>query len=483
MPRGSVIAGSIVDPFGRPRPQIRVQVLQYRTQGGQRRLTQAGTGSFATDDRGAFRIYGLPAGEFIVAVVPQNTSADVRMITSDELRLANTPGATALQPGPTIGFSPVYFPGVSDIAMATTITLGAGEERTGLDLLLQPVPTARIEGVLLAPDGRPAPQAQVTLVGEERMRPGALAPDMGLSFDNARIDATTGKFTFTGVPPGHYMLTAQARIRNAGAPLPTPVAPVAPAGAAPPLPMPMPQPATLWAMTPIDVAGGDISNLTINLQPGLSISGRVVFEASGPAPPVETSRTRLSLSHAGPALFDMGLPNTVATADGTFVINGVVPGQYRLSGSAPSRPGPQGGPWVLKSIVAHGHDTLDAGFEVPGSDVTGVVVTFTDRVTDLSGTLFDENGAPTRELSVLCFSTDRTFWTPQSRRVRIVRPQADGKFRFNQWVPGEYYLVAVMDGDQIDLGDRNGLEQIAAVALKVTLAEGERKVQDLKLSR
>jgi len=90
---------------------------------------------------------------------------------------------------------------------------------------------------------------------------------------------------------------------------------------------------------------------------------------------------------------------------------------------------------------------------------------------------------PTREYWVMVFSTDRSHWTPQSRRTRVIRPNQEGRFRFAQWPPGEYYMVAVTDGDQMDLTDRAAMEQIAAVALKITLAEGEKKVQDLKLAR
>jgi len=495
IPRGAVVSGTVFDPFGRPKPQTRVQAMQYRTQGGQRRLQQAGSGLFVTDDRGMFRIYGLPAGEFVLVASPQEYP-EIRLLTADELRWAadarlSQPGTASAPPppggGPTVGLSPIYFPGASDLTGATTITLSVGEERGGLDFQLQHVPTARIEGVLLTADGGPARQPQITLVPDERLRPGTVSSPIGFQGE-ARVESATGKFTFSGVTPGRYTVIAQARVTSegGGAP-PAPPTPPTPVGAGRgvpiPAPQPMPLPTRLWAMAPVDVEGRNITNLGLTLQPGLSISGRVVFEASTLAPPTDASRTRLSLNQMGPMPFEIGLASGSASANGTFTLTGVMPGHYRLNGSAPPAPGPTSGPWILKSVVANGRDTMDTGFEVPASDVTGVVVTFTDRVTELSGTLFDAAGAPTRDVWVLCFSTDRTFWTTQSRRVRVLRPSLEGKFRFSQWVPGEYFLVAVTDGDQIDLSDQTGLEQIAAVALRVTLVEGEKKVQDLKLAR
>jgi hypothetical protein len=242
-------------------------------------------------------------------------------------------------------------------------------------------------------------------------------------------------------------------------------------------------------MGEIDVSGRDIANLSLSLQPGLTVSGRVVFEHATLQPPSDLSRVRVNLltTDLNPTPSSSGSPSALAGADGTFTLIGAMPGRYRLAASAPSAPGPQGGPWVLKSVVAGGRETIDSGLEIAGADVSGVVITFTDRLTELTGSLLDAAGAPTRDLSVILFSTDRTFWTPQSvalfRRARVVKPNPDGNFRFSPWPPGEYYLVAVIDGDQIDLTDRNAMEQVAAVAIRITLTEGERKVQDLKVAR
>ena len=47
--------------------------------------------------------------------------------------------------------------------------------------------------------------------------------------------------------------------------------------------------------------------------------------------------------------------------------------------------------------------------------------------------------------------------------------------------PGEYFLAALTDPDPVQLKDPSFLEQLAASAIRVTLAEGEKKVQDVKL--
>jgi hypothetical protein len=503
MPRGAVLSGTVVDQYGRPRPQVRIQALIYRTQQGQRRLQQAGTGSGATDDRGMFRLYGLQAGDYVLrALVSSGT--DVRMLTAEELRWAQAgaqpgpstaPGTAPPAIGQTVGFAPIYFPGVPDFLAATTITLNAGEERLGMNFQLQPTPTAAVEGLVVEQDGRPALQAQVNLVADERVRTPSLPPSG--TAENVRFDNQTGKFTFSGIPPGRYLLVASRTVRPQatgpdmarGLPVP-PVPPAAPAPRAggPPEPArqntPLPPPSTYWAMAQVDVSGQDVTGVTLTLQPPLTISGRLVFESPTQTSQIDPTRVRISVSVLDSPQISSSVPSVPANADGTFTLRGAVPGRYRVIASLSSSAGQLPiGPWILKSVISSGRESLDAGLDVPTNDVQGVVVTLTDQVTDLSGTLLDAAGVPTREYWVMVFSTDRSHWTPQSRRTRVIRPNQEGRFRFAQWPPGEYYMVAVTDGDQMDLTDRAAMEQIAAVALKITLAEGEKKVQDLKLAR
>src|SRR4030095_13754284 len=55
--------------------------------------------------------------------------------------------------GRIMAYAPQYFGGVTTTAQATLISLKAGEERSGVDLNLKLVPTARVAGKLVGPDG------------------------------------------------------------------------------------------------------------------------------------------------------------------------------------------------------------------------------------------------------------------------------------------------------------------------------------------
>ena len=94
MPRGGVIAGTITDETGVPAFGAQVRVLQYRVLNGERTLAPVTTASLmgeTTDDRGAYRIFGLPAGEYIVTATPRNSgTTEIRAMTDAEIRAAMT---------------------------------------------------------------------------------------------------------------------------------------------------------------------------------------------------------------------------------------------------------------------------------------------------------------------------------------------------------------------------------------------------------
>jgi hypothetical protein len=70
LPRGSVIAGHVMDESGDPMPGISVQVMRYQYAQGNRQLVP--TGAAQTDDQGAFRVWGLNPGEYYVSAMSRN---------------------------------------------------------------------------------------------------------------------------------------------------------------------------------------------------------------------------------------------------------------------------------------------------------------------------------------------------------------------------------------------------------------------------
>src|SRR4029079_1884247 len=66
LPRGSVLAGRVVDEAGEAVAEADVTAMRMQYQNGRRRLVPSGRNA-STNDLGQFRIYGLPPGEYYVS--------------------------------------------------------------------------------------------------------------------------------------------------------------------------------------------------------------------------------------------------------------------------------------------------------------------------------------------------------------------------------------------------------------------------------
>jgi len=114
---------------------------------------------------------------------------------------------------------------------------------------------------------------------------------------------------------------------------------------------------------------------------------------------------------------------------------------------------------------------------------SGVVVTLTDRQTELAGTLQTGAGSPATDYDVLAFSAEPRHWFSGSRRTKTVRPGSDGRYAIRDLPAGDYLVAALGDYEPTQLGDPKFLERVAQVAIKVTVAEGGKAQLDLKISR
>jgi hypothetical protein len=164
--------------------------------------------------------------------------------------------------------------------------------------------------------------------------------------------------------------------------------------------------------------------------------------------------------------------------DGTFKIIGIGPSQYALTCQLPADVAKF---WKLRSAIVDGRDLLDSLVEGPSINLTGVTVTLSDKTTELTGTLQSASGQATADYYLIAFSTDRSQWRAGSRRSLSARPGTDGRFTFADLPGGEYFVAALTDLDPLEWQTPAFLEQVAPVATRVTVAEGERKVQDLRI--
>jgi hypothetical protein len=345
-------------------------------------------------------------------------------------------------------FPPLFYPGTPTVGGARTIAVRAGEERTGIDMQVRPVPSVRVSGTVIGPDG-PAPAMSV------RLR----AVDQVFGADSGAIDVAVatsdanGAFTLSGVTPGQYLLKAT------GTTVPNPSSVQTP-------------PQVLWASEPIAIGAADVTNFVVTLRPGMSISGRLQFAGSAMPPAAQVMRASVSLlPAAGGAIEPRMLGRNQIDASGRFATNPVPAGEYVLRVDAIGR-------WNMTTAIHAGRDVADAAIDLSTGDVFDVMVTMSDRQTLLSGPVVDPRGQSDGAASILVFPSDRASWSPMSRRFRAIRSDRSGTFATDGLPPGEYCVVAV-HGAAGDWRDPRMLELLSRIATRVSLADGERRTVTL----
>jgi len=504
----AAITGTILDEAGEPMVDLPVRVLLPAFVAGRLKLTP---GAIArTDDRGVYRIGSLAPGDYLVVVPSTQTTAPQSVVdliqqfrgTSSgpagvdlyrdfsfsgaltALNLLGRPGVSkvgglafqttsgsmraGVTPAPSSDgrlyvYPTQYFPAAMTAAQATTLTLRSGEERAGVDMQLKLVATSRVSGTVTGPSGPLIAVMTLTLDASE------LSTDTGLETATTLSDAA-GRFTFLGVPHGQYQLRAlraevpPSSASSRGAPPPRPAATKGP-----------PPPAfpgyTLSATQAIAVDATDIDRLTVTMHSGFRISGRADFPNTA-TPPNPDAVRRMS------ATFDPADARPLVSSvigRGQFEDSGQLwsyqlpPGRYYLRiNNAP--PG-----WTLKSAIWNGRDISNVPLQLD-RDVGGVVITFTDRPSTLSGQVQNPSGAADPSATVLVFPADPGTWVDYGdfpRRLHAARVDKDGRYSLIGLPAGEYLVAAVADEASLNWRNPKTLQALARVAAAITLADGD----------
>src|SRR4029078_5186507 len=95
-----------------------------------------------------------------------------------------------------------------------------------------------------------------------------------------------------------------------------------------------------------------------------------------------------------------------------------------------------------------------------GQALAGVTFTFSDRLTEVNGTITDDRNTPVTDYTVLAFPTDEQFWNAQSRHIMTTRPDQNGKYQLRGLPAGDYYLAAVDPEKQGEWFEPDFLEKL-----------------------
>jgi hypothetical protein len=475
--KGGAIGGSVLDEMGEPVVGIKVFLVERRLLNGKRQITRGQHSEAVTDDRGLYRFGTVAPGEYLV--MTRTTEEEIArgmmsLVMGDpSVIVPFAMKASGGRPEDFIAFEnalrvypPTFYPSALVPSGASPIAIRSGEVKLGVDLRVKLVQLARLAGNY---SGLPTPTQ-----GNPQVRLVLADPEAG-DLDVATAIATTGdKFTFLAVPAGRYLLQAYFMPRMS----PGPAGPGGmPAGRGRGGPQPLPTEPSYWATMPVTVGGGEPGNITLEMRPGATIAGRVEFEGAAAAPVgLELERIQVSPIPEAPTSLSMN-PRGRVEADGVFRTSSLAPGKYRL------RVGPVGS-WQPSSAMFEGRDLLDEPVDLATSDVSGVVITFTDkRQGSVNGTVRTLEGAPDPAALVAIFPADprlRTDFSGGARRMRLARTTRAGQYAIPGLPEGQYLIVA--GGDELfdTWLEPAALAALARRAARIDIAEGGAQTQDLK---
>jgi hypothetical protein len=396
-PAGNV-SGRVTGSNGEPIVGMDVTLLRTNySAGGRRNIQQAG--SAQTNDRGEYRIFWAPPGHYYLSA-----SSSSRPIS---------PGLLLGGGGNNNKYPRTFYPGVTDFAAATEIDVLPGGELGGMDLRLRQEPVFHVRGRIIdAASGQPPANASISITPREQLGGGVFS-------SSGPYNRADGTFQVNDVLPGFYYVRAQLPIRiepgaNNGPPRP-------PSGVA-----------------AVDVAGSDLENVVITIFPPVSIAGRVRVDAQ-----TNPSFDRVRVSLQPPGSISASPPPQPATvnADGTFVVENVLPGEYQVAmvGALPAAVSGTSPQLYLKEARLGAIDALSGTISISGPVSDQLQVVLAADGAKLTGSVTDGRQQPVPQSQIVLVPTRR------DRRdlYKATRTDATGHFTLPLVPPGSYKIFAV----------------------------------------
>ena len=434
LPLSLAIEGRVLDDAGEP--LSRMMVFAARLVRGSDSAERVLTMPLLTDDLGRYRIFGLEAGTYVVG-------ADGRggLPFAEPLEVGRIPSAmTALRE--TEPFITTFHPSALIESESQRIRLSA-QDVTGIDIVLRRARRLQLSGVLL--DSLGAPAATNALLARKR--------GVGTPGDRQFHADQQGRFTVPDIEPGEYHVIVGPGLASGLAYV---------------------NGRAEFAEVPLAITT-DMRDAVIVTQPGITLTGQVVF-ADGPPP--KPPKMRIAFRRSGTLP-----PNSreiVATIDD----------QFRFSASEFYGPQlvrvtdlPEG--WVVKAITLAGADITDVPTVFKQEHDGQLRVVLSSKPSTLEGTIRADGTSPPRDATVYVFAENRDAWRMSSPRTHKSDTVENGKFSLGGLTAGRYYAIAVAREGFRPVANPGEafFDLLSQEATPFVIGDGERRTLDLRLWR
>lgn len=396
--KGGVITGRVTDANGQPIPGLQISAQRLRNAEG-KLLNNFGY-TRRTDDRGIYRIFGLPSGTYVV-------------------RSEGSDSGWSWNADEQANDATIYYPSSSRDA-ATELTVQPGVELSNIDINYRAEIGHKVSGKVFGATNGQYFMAYLRLPGS-----GETMHENFRSVAGSKLEDGIG-FELRGVADGEYELSAERTNGDDD-------------GAA-------------SAPRRVTVRGADVSGVDLRLMPLASVTGKVLFEdlpptENSPCPKLRAGRIEESVvavsAEQKPAQLQRSqLGYSAVTAEGNFKIVRLFAARYRFSLQLPSEA------WYVRSIVQPDSRSqrklnLGDGLAIKSGDkIKDVTITLANGAARLSGKLKTDAGKlPPANLKVHLIPMEKESADDPLRYFEVSAAD-NGSFSFLHLPPGKYWLLA-----------------------------------------
>jgi len=382
---GGVITGHVLTPDGRPAIAERIAVVPVAQPDQNRATLNLPNAILETDDRGVYRVFGLPPGRYVVSAGTGGESAAADFYNRR------------------FSYPRTFHPNAIEEAKATVVEVAAGGETANVDVTLSRRAESYSASGRIVDARTSQPFAGVNFGYAATRDNGRMS---GAPVRDLQADAE-GKFVIPKLTPGRYVVFVSSN-RDTN---------------------------VYSEMLPFEVTKGDVTDLELVAQQGTSLSGAVVVEGATDAN-ILGKLTGVSLGNIlyQPEMMWTAHEMPVINPDASFRVNGLRPGKLKIVDNMQRLPR---GFSVLR-VERDGAAQRD-GIDIPSdaTNITGVriVMAYGNGIVRGQVTVKDGELPPGTPLFVFARRTDAPSITASTQ------VDARGSFILEWLAPGEYELT------------------------------------------
>jgi hypothetical protein len=420
--RSASLSGTVLDQDGKPVPNVSVSVFSENYHRG--RPMSLNFSKRRTNEQGAFEFGPLAAESFYLLAEPQ---LDIKPADS-------APGAKPKDP--VYANVRTYFPASPTREGATTIRLQAGEQRTGVRVVLLHEPTVCLSSVLKRPADATGPAAlmlsELYPMSQSQIASGPTQP---------------GPFEICGIGGGAYRLRAMLNDPGKGILYANQMVTISPKAAVRVLDVDLATPSRLHGIVRMR-EDPLISNSKAEVPAGLLISL------------VPKDRIRV---------VGEGLRAEVRPKSGEFRIPAVLPEPYWVSIEGLREP------FYVVDVRYESREAYGSAFTPSSGTGNLLEVTLADDGPVITGTAEVKPGTPAVNATVLLTSNHMSH-PPRPDEIISLRTNGEGAFAFSGIRPGEYRIDAYLPAmPSYRVENPNAVPVASSRTVRVRLGSRDRK--------